>query len=67
MRAFVRNVGWSVCGIGAFATAAAATPLLRLADRVARRPAALVVVTTGEYAYRRDDRLYVIPLGALGP
>lgn len=53
--------------LGAAGEDAAATSLLRLAARVEREPAALVVVTTGEYAYRREDGVYVVPLGALGP
>ena len=53
--------------LGAAGEDAAATSLLRLAERVEREPAALVVVTTGEYAYRREDGVYVVPLGALGP
>lgn len=31
----------------------------------AKAPSFLMVITTGEYAYRRDDGVYVIPLGAL--
>ena len=53
--------------LGAAGEDAAATSLLRLAERVEREPAALVVVTTGEYAYHREDGVYVVPLGALGP
>jgi predicted AAA+ superfamily ATPase len=34
-----------------------------LGDRVADR----VVITTGEYAYRRDDGVAVVPLALLGP
>lgn len=46
----------------------AAAGLRRLADaRVARPPAALVVITTGSYAYRRPDGVDVVPLGALRP
>jgi hypothetical protein len=46
----------------------AAAALRRLADaRTARPPAALVVVTTSEYAYRRPDGVDVVPLGALRP
>lgn len=42
----------------------AATALLRLkAGRVIRPPAALVVLTATEYAYRRDDAVIVAPLG----
>ena len=46
----------------------AAASLLRLkASRVVRPPAALVVVTATEYAYRRDDGIIVVPLALLGP
>jgi len=45
----------------------AAASLLRLVGRVARPPSALAVITTGPYAYRRNDGVYVIPLGCLGP
>ena len=46
----------------------AANALLRLASaRTIRPPAALVVLTATEYAYRRPDGVAVIPLGLLGP
>jgi hypothetical protein len=46
----------------------AAAALRRLADRrVAVPPAALIVVTAGPYAYRRDDGVDVVPLATLGP
>jgi predicted AAA+ superfamily ATPase len=46
----------------------AAAALLRLAQtRVALPPAALVVLTGTEYAYRRKDGVLVVPLGLLGP
>jgi predicted AAA+ superfamily ATPase len=46
----------------------AASGLLRLADaRVRRPPSALVVLTATPYAYRRDDNVWVVPLGLLGP
>lgn len=46
----------------------AASALLRLASaRVVHPPAALVVLTTTEYAYRREDGVIVVPLGLLGP
>ena len=35
----------------------------QLGDRVAER----VVLTTGEYAYRRPDGVAVVPLALLGP
>ena len=34
---------------------------------VAERVAAPVVLTTGEHAYRRRDKVAVVPLGLLGP
>jgi predicted AAA+ superfamily ATPase len=47
---------------------AGAGSLLKLAsDRVAKRPLALMVVTGGQYSYRRTDGVYVVPLGCLGP
>lgn len=46
----------------------AARALRRLGSaRAVRPPAALVVVTATEYAYRRDDGVLVVPLGVLGP
>jgi len=46
----------------------ASSALLRLASaRVIHPPAALVVLTTTEYAYRREDGVRVVPLGLLGP
>lgn len=45
----------------------AADSLLRLADRVARRPKALVVITGTSFAHTRDDGVQVVPLGLLGP
>lgn len=44
----------------------AATSLLRLADRVPRRPKSLVVLTGTSLAYTRDDGVHVVPLGCLG-
>jgi len=47
---------------------AAAGSLLKLAeDRVAKPPQVLLVVTGGQYSYRRQDGVYVVPLGCLGP
>lgn len=47
---------------------AAAGSLLKLAeDRVAKPPRALLVVTGGQYCYRRGDNVYVVPLACLGP
>lgn len=45
----------------------AADSLRRLADRVTRKPKALVVVTGTSLAYTRDDGVHVVPLGVLGP
>jgi predicted AAA+ superfamily ATPase len=46
----------------------AATALLRLATtRTRRPPAALMIVTATEYAYRRPDGILVAPLAMLGP
>jgi len=46
----------------------AASALRRLAStRTVRPPAALVVVTATEYAYRRKDGVIVAPLALLGP
>ncbi len=45
----------------------AAASLRRLADRVARKPTSLIVVTGTSLAYTRDDGVHVIPLGLLGP
>lgn len=50
----------------------AAASLLRFRDRVdanrSGEPAALaVVVGAGPYAYRRDDGVWVLPIGVLGP
>ena len=44
----------------------AATSLTRLADRVARPPQSLVIVTGTSLAYTRDDGVHVVPLGCLG-
>ena len=50
----------------------AAANLLRFRDRVDTRrsgePAALaVVVGSGRYAYRREDGVWVLPIGVCGP
>lgn len=45
----------------------AARSLLRLAERVARPPKSLAVVTATSLAYTRPDGVHVIPLGCLGP
>lgn len=38
-----------------------------LRERLGDRLADAVVVTTGSYAYRRDDGIAVVPLALLGP
>lgn len=45
----------------------AAESLHRLADRVVRKPKALVIVTGTSLAYTREDGAHVVPLGLLGP
>jgi hypothetical protein len=46
----------------------AAAALTRMATtRVAHQPTALGVITATEYCHRRLDRVWVIPLGCLGP
>lgn len=45
----------------------AASSLLKLADRVPRKPKALAVVTGTSLAYTREDGVHVVPLGLLGP
>ncbi|MHB8341605.1 MAG: ATP-binding protein [Mycobacteriales bacterium] len=46
----------------------AAASLLRLAaSRVATPPAALAVVTAGQYCFRRPDGVWTLPLACLGP
>lgn len=45
---------------------AACDSLRRLADRVKRKPKALVVMTGTSLAYTREDGVHVVPLGLLG-
>lgn len=45
----------------------ASSSLLRLADRVSRKPRALMVITGTSLAYTRPDSVHVVPLGVLGP
>jgi predicted AAA+ superfamily ATPase len=56
--------------LGAQAIELAARSLLRLADRVdpakMGAPSFLLVLTGGEYAYRRPDGVWVVPLACLG-
>lgn len=54
--------------LGAAAVDVASSALLKLAERrIARKPKALIVLTASEYAYRREDGVNVVPLGALRP
>ncbi|MGQ0465246.1 MAG: ATP-binding protein [Sporichthyaceae bacterium] len=53
--------------LGTEAEDSAAASLRRLAERVPAPPAALLILTTGAYAYRREDGVWVLPLGAVGP
>jgi tRNA U34 5-carboxymethylaminomethyl modifying GTPase MnmE/TrmE len=53
--------------IGENDTDKAAASLLKLTERVPRKPNALIVVTGTSLAYTRDDGVHVIPLGCLGP
>lgn len=46
---------------------AAAAALNRLQTRTSRPPSRLAVITTGRYAYMRDDGVAVIPAAVLGP
>lgn len=45
----------------------AAASLLKLAERVTRKPKALVIITGTTLAYQREDGVHVVPLGCLGP
>lgn len=45
----------------------AAGSLHRLVQRIARKPAAQVVITGTSLAYTREDGVQVVPLGLLGP
>lgn len=54
--------------LGDAAVDEAASNLLKLAERrIARKPASLVVLTGGKYAYRREDGVHVVPLGSMRP
>ena len=53
--------------LGGYAIDQAAAALTRLVTRVASPPASLAVITGTEYAYRREDGVDVVPLGALRP
>lgn len=50
---------------------AAATNLLKLASKVdegkMQKPSFLVILTAGQFAYRRKDGVYVVPIGCLKP
>lgn len=60
---------WVACEVqlGTHAVDDAAAALKRLAARTVRPPAALVVITTGQFTYMRDDGVAVAPAGTLGP
>jgi predicted AAA+ superfamily ATPase len=49
----------------------AATNLKKLANKIdpsqMKRPTFMMILTAGQYAYRRDDGICVIPLASLGP
>jgi len=61
-------VGLEVKLGGTEAVDAASAALHRLdKDRAGTRAAALVVVTAGQYAYRRDDGVWLVPLACLAP
>ena len=46
----------------------AARSLLKLAaERVAKPPLALLIITAGPYCYWRTDGVHVVPLGCIGP
>lgn len=53
--------------LGQNAVDAGAANLLRVAPKIERVPAALVVVTAAGVSYRRDDGVLVVPLSVLGP
>ncbi len=53
--------------LGATEVDKAAGALHRLADRVGRKPRALLILTGTSLAYTRDDGVHVVPLGVLGP
>lgn len=53
--------------LGENQTDKAAASLLKLAERVPRKPNALIIVTGTSLAYTRDDGIHVVPLGCLGP
>lgn len=57
--------------LGENAAAEAAASLLRMADKIDHdrhgEPAALIVITSGRYGYKRADGVCVVPITALGP
>jgi predicted AAA+ superfamily ATPase len=68
----LRDARWAAfeAKLGLNAIDAAAKSLLELSNRVDHdrcgAPAALVVITSTGYAYRRPDGVSVVPIGALG-
>lgn len=59
---------WLACEVklGLGAVDAAAANLLRVTQTIQRQPAACVVVIPSGVAHRRDDGVYVVPIGVLG-
>ena len=57
--------------LGENAADEAAASLLRMADKIDHdrhgEPAALIVITSGRYGYKRADGVCVVPITALGP
>ena len=45
----------------------AASNLKKIKDDLIEQPAYLMVITKNKYAYKRDDDVYVVPLGCLKP
>lgn len=41
--------------------------LIKLKNDVSKEPAFLMIMTTTEYAYKRDDGIWIVPAGCLGP
>ena len=41
--------------------------LIKLKNDVSKEPAFLMIMTTTEYAYKRNDGIWIVPAGCLGP
>lgn len=52
--------------LGSRAVDSAAANLLRVTSKIARQPAAIIVVVPAGVAYRRSDGVFVVPLTTLG-